>query len=118
MSDESAPLNALGAFERYLRAREDSGVPPMPGAEVYRRLMRANLQTVIDNAFPVTVTSPSAWVTAVGRYCWKAVYTGNTCDNQAFEIDEFWRNNDIRRIEIRTLSSPSWVSWREIEIYR
>ncbi len=54
MSDESAPLNALGAFERYLRAREDSGVPPMPGAEVYRRLMRANLQTVIDNAFPVT----------------------------------------------------------------
>ncbi|MFZ1410057.1 MAG: hypothetical protein WAS07_01200 [Micropruina sp.] len=31
-----------------------------------------------DNAFPVTVTSPSAWVTAAGRYCWKADYTGNT----------------------------------------
>lgn len=30
-----------------------------------------------DNAFPVTVSSPSAWVTAAGRYCWKAVYTGN-----------------------------------------
>lgn len=47
-----------------------------------------------------------------------AVYTGNTCDNQAFEITEFWRNNDIRRLEVRTLSSPSWVSWREVEVYR
>lgn len=46
--------DSLRAFERYLRAREDAGAPPMPGAEVYRRLMRANLQTVIDNAFPVT----------------------------------------------------------------
>jgi hypothetical protein len=27
--------------------------------------------------FPVTVTSSSAWVTAAGRYCWKAVYSGN-----------------------------------------
>lgn len=29
-----------------------------------------------DNAFPVTVTSPSAWVTAAGRYCWQAIYSG------------------------------------------
>ncbi|GAA2150651.1 hemagglutinin [Humibacillus xanthopallidus] len=29
-----------------------------------------------DGAYPVTVTSPSAWVTAAGRYCWKAEYTG------------------------------------------
>lgn len=56
--------------------------------------------------------------TGVGDLSRMAVHTGNTCDNQAFEIDEFWRNNDIRRIEIRTLSSPSWVSWREIEVYR
>ena len=56
--------------------------------------------------------------TGVGDLSRMAVYTGNTCDNQAFEIDEFWRNNAIRRIEIRTLSSPSWVSWREIEVYR
>ena len=47
-----------------------------------------------------------------------AVYAGNTCDNQAFEIADLWRNNDIRRLEIRTLSSPSWVSWREVEVYR
>lgn len=45
--------DALQSFERYLRAREPSGDPPMKGAEVYRRLMRANLKTVIDNAFPV-----------------------------------------------------------------
>lgn len=29
-----------------------------------------------DNAFPVTVTSPSAWVTSAGRYCWQATYSG------------------------------------------
>lgn len=31
---------------------------------------------VTGSAFPVTVVSPSAWVTAAGRYCWKATYTG------------------------------------------
>ena len=34
--------------------------------------------TDVDNAFPVTVTSPSAYVTAAGRYCWKADYTGDS----------------------------------------
>jgi hypothetical protein len=45
--------DALRRFERYLRARQAPAEPPMKGAEVYRRLLRANLQTVIDNAFPV-----------------------------------------------------------------
>ncbi|MFO0723473.1 MAG: putative DNA-binding domain-containing protein [Myxococcota bacterium] len=40
-------------FERYLRARLPSPELPMPGAEVYRRLMRANMLAVIENAFPV-----------------------------------------------------------------
>ncbi|WP_460627028.1 hemagglutinin [Intrasporangium mesophilum] len=31
---------------------------------------------VTGAAFPVTVTSPSAWVTAAARYCWKASYSG------------------------------------------
>jgi hypothetical protein len=34
-----------------------------------------------DGAFPVTVTSPSAWITAAGRYCWKAVYSGIPAQN-------------------------------------
>jgi hypothetical protein len=28
-----------------------------------------------DGVFPTTVVSSSAWITAAGRYCWKAVYT-------------------------------------------
>jgi hypothetical protein len=31
---------------------------------------------VTGSTFPVTVVSPSAWVTAAGRYCWQATYTG------------------------------------------
>jgi hypothetical protein len=29
----------------------------------------------VSGSYPATVESPSAWVTAAGRYCWKAVYT-------------------------------------------
>jgi hypothetical protein len=29
----------------------------------------------VSGSYPVTVSSPSAWVTSAGRYCWKAVYT-------------------------------------------
>ncbi|GAB3059501.1 hypothetical protein GCM10027053_21730 [Intrasporangium mesophilum] len=28
-------------------------------------------------AYPVTVVSPSAWVTAAGRYCWRATFSGD-----------------------------------------
>lgn len=31
----------------------------------------------VSGTFPVTVYSPSAWVTKAGRYCWAATYTGN-----------------------------------------
>ena len=30
-----------------------------------------------DGAYPVTVVSSTAWITSAGRYCWKAVYSGD-----------------------------------------
>jgi hypothetical protein len=32
--------------------------------------------TDADNAFPVTVNSPTAYVTSAGRYCWRAEFSG------------------------------------------
>ncbi|MEI3845143.1 MULTISPECIES: hemagglutinin [unclassified Microbacterium] len=31
----------------------------------------------VDNEYPVTVVSPTAYVTSAGRYCWRAVYSGD-----------------------------------------
>ncbi|MEP6632489.1 MAG: hemagglutinin [Lapillicoccus sp.] len=31
-------------------------------------------------AYPVTVASPTAYVTSAGRYCWRAVFTGDTAN--------------------------------------
>lgn len=47
-----------------------------------------------------------------------AEFTGNTCDGATFVLGDFWRNNDLKVIEVRTISSPSWVAWREIQFYR
>jgi len=47
-----------------------------------------------------------------------AEYTGDTCDGASFTVSQFWRNNDLKVIEVRTIASPSWVAWREIQIYR
>ena len=33
------------------------------------------------SAYPVTVVSPSAWVTAAGRYCWRATFSGDSANN-------------------------------------
>ncbi|GAA6526545.1 hemagglutinin [Intrasporangium sp. DVR] len=33
-------------------------------------------KAVTGSAYPVTVVSSSAWITAAGRYCWQAEYTG------------------------------------------
>jgi hypothetical protein len=43
--------------------------------------------TDADNAFPVTLSSPSAWVTAAARYCWKATYSGVTASGIAGSSD-------------------------------
>jgi hypothetical protein len=32
-------------------------------------------------AYPVTVVSPTAYVTSVGRYCWRAVFSGDSANN-------------------------------------
>jgi hypothetical protein len=32
------------------------------------------------SAYPVTVSSPTAYVTSVGRYCWRAVWTGDSAN--------------------------------------
>ena len=41
-------------FRDYLLERQPAA-PPIAGAEVYRRLTRANLESVIENAFPVSL---------------------------------------------------------------
>lgn len=47
-----------------------------------------------------------------------AEVTRNTCDNTPFPATGFWRNNDISVLEVRTISSPSWVAWRDIQVFR
>jgi hypothetical protein len=42
---------------------------------------------VTGASFPATVVSPSAWVTAAGRYCWQAVYTGVSASGIAGSSD-------------------------------
>lgn len=42
---------------------------------------------VTGSAFPVTVVSPSAWVTSAGRFCWKAVYSGVSASGIAGSSD-------------------------------
>jgi hypothetical protein len=34
--------------------------------------------SLTGSAYPVTVKSPTAYVTSAGRYCWRAVYDGNS----------------------------------------
>jgi hypothetical protein len=41
---------------------------------------------------------------------------GNTTNNQWLELSH--AGDNVRYLKILTLSSPSWVAWREIEIYR
>jgi len=41
---------------------------------------------------------------------------GNTTEDQWLELNQ--PANNVRYVKIETLKSPSWVSWREIEIYR
>lgn len=41
---------------------------------------------------------------------------GNTTDNQWLELNQ--AANNVRYLKIETTKSPSWVSWREIEIYK
>lgn len=43
--------------------------------------------TVTGSTFPVTVVSPSAWVTSAGRFCWKAVYSGISASGIAGSSD-------------------------------
>jgi len=41
---------------------------------------------------------------------------GNTTDGQLLELDQ--SANNVRYVKIVTIKSPSWVAWREIEIYK
>jgi len=55
---------------------------------------------------------------ADGRKIEMATLNGYTWNNKELtvEIPED-RGHDIRKVRITTMSSPSWVAWREIEIY-
>ncbi|AQT61291.1 discoidin domain-containing protein [Cellvibrio sp. PSBB023] len=46
-----------------------------------------------------------------------AVISKSTCDLEEIVLDKFWQNGNIKHMEVRTISSQSWVAWREIEIY-
>lgn len=41
---------------------------------------------------------------------------GHTTDDQWLELNQ--SANNVRYVKIETLKSPSWVAWREIEIYK
>ena len=41
---------------------------------------------------------------------------GNTTDGQVLELNKSASN--VRYVKIETVKSPSWVAWREIEIYK
>ena len=41
---------------------------------------------------------------------------GNTTDDQWLELNQ--SANNVRYVKIETTKSPSWVAWREIEIYK
>jgi hypothetical protein len=41
---------------------------------------------------------------------------GNTTDEQWLELNQ--SANNVRYVKIETTKSPSWVAWREIEIYK
>jgi hypothetical protein len=39
-----------------------------------------NLSDSDDDAYPVTVSSPTAYVTSAGRYCWRATWSGDSAN--------------------------------------
>ncbi len=43
--------------------------------------------TLAGASYPVTVASPVAYVTSVGRYCWRATYTGDSSNGVAGSSD-------------------------------
>ncbi len=59
------------------------GVLPLQGGRTRhcatsRWARRVGSTNVTGTAYPVTVVSPTAYVTSVGRYCWRAVYDAAT----------------------------------------
>jgi hypothetical protein len=51
----------------------DSGLCSSSGTEV-------GLTNLSGAAYPVTVQSPTAYVTSAGRYCWRATFSGDTAN--------------------------------------
>lgn len=45
-------------------------------------------------------------------------FSGNTTDNQWLEASRETAPVNVRYVRIQTTSSPSWVSWHELEFYR
>ncbi len=46
------------------------------------------------------------------------VLSGNTADKQWLESSWEGAPVNVRYVRIQTMSSPSWVSWHELEFYR
>jgi hypothetical protein len=58
---------------------------------------------VTGTAYPVTVLSPTAYVTSAGRYCWRATFSGDSANGIPSSSDssssECFTVNPVRRIE-------------------
>jgi hypothetical protein len=68
--------------------------------------------------YPAGRTVHRVWaVQSDGRRVLLAELDGPTSDPQVLTIDLPAAVPDVRRIRVETVESPSWVSWREIEVY-
>lgn len=67
---EGGSSPASGSVDFFLCKVDAPGLCTTDGTEVG--------STDVTGSFPATVESPTAYVTAAGRYCWRAVYSGDT----------------------------------------
>ncbi|WP_203579787.1 hemagglutinin [Microbacterium hibisci] len=66
--------NAAGSVAFWL-CKVDTGACDGTTGRVGTPIGSTNLNTAAQ--YPQTILSPTAWVTSVGRYCWRAVFTGD-----------------------------------------
>ncbi len=73
---------------------------------------------LVISQFPAGVTTHQIQVRGnTGAFQTVKTFVGNTEDSQTLTYESSTPLDDVRFIRIRTTQSPSWVAWREIEIY-
>lgn len=83
------------------------------GAE--QSIQRINL---VISQFPAGVTTHQVQVRGnAGAFQTVEEFNGNTEDSQTLTYEPSAPLDDVRYVRIRTTQSPSWVAWREIEVY-